>query len=25
MFDEVLRDLDRGKIAPSYVDRDELR
>jgi flavorubredoxin len=25
MFDEVLRRLDRGMVAPSYVDRDELR
>jgi flavorubredoxin len=25
MFDEVLRDLDRGLVAPHYVDRDELR
>jgi hypothetical protein len=25
MFDEVLRQLDRGVVAPRYVDRDELR
>lgn len=25
MFDEVLRGLDRGVVAPHYVDRDELR
>ena len=25
MFDEVLRGLDRGLVAPHYVDRDELR
>jgi flavorubredoxin len=25
MFDDVLRQLDRGVVAPHYVDRDELR